>query len=94
MRFEKLARIIAVNLFGERRQRPQIDAVADLQHVEVVVADIHAQQIGDAGPVSGRRAHPHDVVVAPLKIHIVKVHQEIHDLVRVRTSVKNIADDM
>ena len=94
MRFEKLTRIVSVNFFGEGRQRPQIDAVAHLQHVKIVVADVHAQQIGDTGPVAGRRAHPHDVVVAPLKIHIVIVHEKVQDLIRMRASIKDIADDM
>ena len=64
------------------------------QDGQIAVARAVAHDVRDAAALAERGTHPHDVVVAPLKIHIVKVHQEIHDLVRVRTSVKNIADDM
>ena len=91
---EPLAGVVLVHLGCKHGQRPQIDAVAVLQHVEAVVADGDTQHIADAGQVSCGRAHPGDVVVSPLDVHIVEVHQFLHNDLRPGTSVENVPDDM
>ena len=41
-----------------------------------------------------RRAHPHHIVISPLDIDGMMLHQRIHDHMRIRTSVKNISYHM
>ena len=59
-----------------------------------MVAQVIFQNIGDAGLISRCCPHPQYIVVSPLKIEGMVVHQKIHDLVRIRSAVKNIPDDM
>ena len=79
LRLEKLTRIVAVDVFCHGRQRTKIDAVSDFQHIEIVITDIHSQHVGDAGPVACSCAHPYDIVISPLEIHIVIIHEKVHD---------------
>ena len=94
MRLESIARVITVKLLRKCRKRSQVDAIADFKHIEVVVADVHSQHIGYAGPVACCSAHPDYIVIAPLEVNIVIFHKEIHNLVGVRASVKYISDYM
>ena len=48
----------------------------------------------DAAALPKRRAHPHDVVVAPLDIHVMLRAQRLHDDVGVRTAVVDVTDDV
>ena len=83
-----------VCLFGKKGQRPQGNAVAALQHVQVVVIQAVAHDGGDARLVPAGGAHPEDVVVAPLDVHGVVAQKHVQYPVRVRAAVKNIADDV
>lgn len=94
LRLEKLTRIVAVDVFCHGRQRTKIDAVSDFQHIEIVITDIHSQHVGDAGPVACSCAHPYDIVISPLEIHIVIIHEKVHDEIRMRSSVPNIPDNV
>ena len=46
---------------------------------------------GDQGAAAGGGAHPEDVVVAPLDVHVVVLHQVVQDHVRARAAVEDIA---
>lgn len=59
-----------------------------------MVTDIIAQDIGDAGSIAGSRTHPEDVVIAPLDIQGMVMHERIHDLVGMSAAVVNIADNV
>ena len=43
---------------------------------------------------SGRSSHPKNIVVTPLNIHAVVLHQGIHHDIRTGTTVIDISDDM
>ena len=88
------ARVVAVGLHGEVRQRQQVDAVAFLQRLDVRIANRHAQHCGDEREVACHSAHPLDVVVAPLNIIIAHPRERIHDLARPGTAVEDVAHDM
>ena len=85
---------MAVDLGGKQRQRPQADAVAHLDGVQIAVGKGVVEGIGDTGAAAGGGAHPQNIVVAPLDIHPVMCHQVIQYDVRSRTPVKNIAHDV
>ena len=94
LRHETLAGIVLVDLRRKHGQRADVDAVAILQHVEAVVADGNAHHVADAGPVSGDCAHPGNVVVSPLDVHVVKLHQLVHDDIGPGASVEDVPDDV
>src|SRR5699024_1430092 len=62
--------------------------------IQIIVAGGKPDDIGDARLMPGSRAHPDHIVIAPLEVHMLQLHQMIHDDMRARSSVKNIADDM
>ena len=88
------AGVVTVGFQRKLRQRAQIDAVAVLQRIKVIVADAVAQHIGNGGPLPQRRGHPQDIVVAPLDIHIAVLGQRVHDLVGAVAAVKDVTDDV
>ena len=81
---------VAVNLVGEERQRAQADAVAGLDHLEVVVGDRVVEHRRDAGAAAGGRAHPEHVVVAPLDVHRMVRHEGIEDDVGAGAPVEDV----
>ena len=91
---EAFAGIIRVLLDGKGQQRPQADAVADLKRVQVIVAGAETDHICNAGLIAAGSAHPENVVVAPLDVNAVIILQNIKHLVRARSPVKKIADDV
>ena len=86
--------LLGVGLLGEECQLAQGDAVGALEDVEGVVVDGVPHHRGDAGLGAGRRAHPADVVVAPLDVERVVGHEAVHDDVAVGTAVVDVAHDV
>ena len=93
-RKEALARIILINPRCKHRQLAEIDPISILEDIKAIIADRDPQNGTDAGKVAGSCAHPGDIVVAPLDIHIVEVHQLVHDDIRTRSTIKDIADNV
>ena len=91
LRPECCTRVIGINLLCHGCQRSQVNSVSHLHHVKVVVFDVYSQHIGNACPASRCRTHPENVVIAPLEINIVIVHEIIHNLVGSSTSVPNVS---
>ena len=92
VRLEVFTRIVLIDMRCQRCQRTQVEAVAYLKHVEVVVAYVDTDHRGNARSVSACRSHPQDVMVAPLDIHAPVCHEIIHDDMGFRTSVEYISD--
>ena len=82
---------VLIYLVGKDGQGAQGDAVACLNHFQVVVVDGVGQHGGHQGAGAGGGAHPENVVVAPLDVHAVVVQQRVHDDVSPGTAVKDIA---
>ena len=85
---------VPVELVGENAEGPEADAVARLDDIQVVVADGVAQDRGHQGSRARGRAHPQNVVVAPLDVHTLVGHQAVHDDVRPGPPVEDVADDV
>ena len=94
MSLETLTGIIAVNFRCKHGERTKVDAIAVLQRVKGVVAGSYSEHIGDAGRISTGSAHPVNIVVTPLDINVVEVHELFHNKIRPCTSVKDISDDV
>ena len=92
---ERHAGIVLVRFERERRERQDVDAVGVLQDGKVAVARAVAHHMRDAAALPERcPPHPHDVMVSPLDVKRVVVRQGVHDGIRVRAAVVNIADDV
>ena len=52
----------------------------------------HSSRDANIAACSG--SHPHHIVIAPLDIHVMVLHQVIQDHIRMRATVENIADDV
>ena len=94
LRKEPLTRVIPVDLRRKHGQWAEIDSVTVLKNVKSIVADRNPEHITDAGQIACGCAHPGDIVVAPLDIHVVEMHELVHDNVRTRSTVEDITDDM
>ena len=85
---------LAVFVDREAHERDQVDAVAVFEDVQVRVAGGQAEDRGDAERMAAGGADPYDVVVAPLDIQRVVVHQVLHDEMWPGTSVIDVADEV
>ena len=94
LRLEEFTWVIGIYFRCHSCQRSQVDSIAYFKHIKVVIAYIHSQNVGYACPVSCSCTHPYDVMVTPLDINIVVLHEEVHYVVRMRTSVPHISYDM
>ena len=91
---EALTRVIAVDFRREHGEGAKVDAVPVFKRIEGVVAGSYSEHVGDAGRISAGSAHPVNVVVAPLDVNVVEVHELFHNKIRPCTSVKDISDDV
>ena len=88
------AGVVPISLQGELGQGAHVDAVAVFQKVVVVVAQADAHGVGDAAAVAGGGAHPEDVVVAPLDVHVALLFQLVHDQMGAVPPVVDVAHDV
>ena len=84
----------AVGGLGEERELAQGDAIRSLEDLEGVVANVVANHRGEARGRSRGGAHPDDVMVAPLQVHRVVLHEAVEDLIGVGTAVKDVAHEV
>ena len=87
-------RVVFVILLRQIQQRAQIDAVHILDDVQVIIARTNADDVREADFGAGIGADPQHVMVPPLNVEGVVVDERIHDLMRIRPPVVNIADDV
>ena len=85
---------IAIGFFREGGQRPQADTVAVFQRIDVGVGKRDVDDVGDAGLVARGGGHPEHVVIAPDDIDRMMGAQQLDDVLRAGTAVKNIAENM
>ena len=82
---------VPVDLVGEEGQGAQGDAVAGLNDLQIVVVDGVGEHRGHQGAAAGGGAHPQHIMVAPLDVHVVVLHEGVHDDVRPGTSIEHVA---
>ena len=90
---ELKTRVVAIYIEREGGQRNKVYAVL-LDGAEVGIAQAKAQHIADAGIVAGRGSHPQNIVVAPLYVPRVVLAQGVHDDMRTRAAVVDVAKNM
>ena len=88
------AGVVCVGLEGKEGQGPHVDAVAALHEVVVFIAQADAHGVGDAAQLARGRAHPEDVVVAPLDVDVALLFQLVHHEMGAVAAVKDVAHDV
>ena len=91
---EAFAGIVPICSHGKCGQRQQIDSVSFFQNIQVPIPRADADHIGDASPLACGSTHPQHVMIAPLDIHRVMLHQFFHDNMRSGPSIIDISYDM
>ena len=86
--------IILVTVQRKPCQRDEIDPVSVFQGVEIIVSGADPHHIGNTRPMSGRSPHPEDVVISPLDIQRMIIHETVHNPVSSRSAVIDIPDHM
>ena len=91
---ERLAWVVAVGIKCKCGQRHKVYTISILQRCEVGVAQTQAQHVADAGVVACGSTHPQHVVIAPLDVPRLVAAHHVHDDVRPRSAVVNVAQDV
>ncbi len=94
LRHEDGARIIGIRIHCKSSQWKQIDSVSVFKRAQVAVAHGHTYHVGNTTIVTGSCTHPENIMISPLNIEVMVIAQRIHDDMRARTTVVNIAYDM
>ena len=93
-RLINLARVIGILLHCKRSKRNHIYRIAILQGCGVCIAKRQAQHTRNTASVAGSRTHPQHIVVTPCDVKMVIFAKSIHNVMRTRTAVENIAKNM
>ena len=85
---------INIQLFREKCERTQADAVAILERSHGIVVQAIAHSAGNADVASRSGSHPENIMVAPLKIKRMVGSEQIKNTVGGVAAVKDIADNV
>ena len=91
---ELLALVASICISSKCCKSSKVNSVSNLKHIKVIIADVHSNDVSYASKVSCRSTHPDDIVVTPLKINIVVIHQIVHYCIWMRTSIIDITYDV
>ena len=75
-------------------QRDKINTIPLFQRVQIAVSCSNTNHCCNTCCASAGSTHPRDIMISPLHINRMIIHQSIHDNMRSRSSVKNITDNM
>ena len=92
MRIVYCTLVRVVGLTGENSERAQIETVAVLKKIEIVILYRNADNVRDECTAARCRTYPRNVVISPLDIDVVHFHQLIENNIGARSAVKNVAD--
>ena len=94
LKAERHARIVLVRAKRKRCERQDVDAIYVLEHRKVAIACAVSHHMRYAAALAQRGPHPNDVMIAPLYVERMEAHERVHDQMRCRTTVVNVADQM
>ena len=69
--------VIPVCRGRKHRKRTQINSITIFQHIKAVITDGDPQHITHTGQVASCRSHPGDIMISPLDIYVMEIHQFI-----------------
>ena len=88
------ARIILVYFHRKRCKRQKIDPISILQDILISIAETVSEDCCDAGLLSNSCSHQDCIMISPLNVQRMGLHQTVHNEMRSRSTVKNISQDM
>ena len=94
LRHELIARVISIFLHCKSGKGEQVYPISVFQHRLVVISHGNPYDIGYATVIAGSSSHPQYVMVAPLEIHIMITAKHVHNVMRSRSSVEYIAENV
>lgn len=94
IQLESLAAVLVIQRHSQPRQGDQVDPIALFQDVQIAILGTDTDDIGDTAGIARRSPHPQYVVIAPLNVHGMMLHQRVHHQVRIRPPVINITHHM
>ena len=86
--------VVGIRIHCERGERQQVDAISLLERSQRAVAHRDAYHVGYTAVVARRGTHPQNIVVTPLDVEIMIITESIHDNMRTRSAVENVAHDV
>ncbi|MPM53103.1 hypothetical protein SDC9_99867 [bioreactor metagenome] len=93
-RHERFVAVLFVDHFRKRDQRTQRDPISILDDFQVVVTGRDADDVGHTGCRPARGTHPEDIMITPLDIQLVAIHESVDNFIRERASVVDVPDNM
>ena len=87
-------RIICIGLKGKSCKRKHIYTVSVFQDIEIAVFCGDPKKVCHTTGLSGCRTHPQSIMVSPLYINGMMIHESLHNIVWSRSPVKNVSDYM
>ena len=91
---KQLAVYVLIGIKRKGRKRYQINSVPLFQRIQAPVTGRDPKDRCDTGGTACCRSHPDDIVISPLDIDGMIVSEGIHNDMRSRPPVKDIAYDM
>ena len=85
---------VFIDLVGKDGEGTQRDTVAGLDDLQIVVMERVGKHRGYQCAAAAGSTHPENVMVAPLDVHAVVIHQRVHHDIGAGTAVENIAHQM
>ena len=86
--------VVLIRIKRETSQRQNIDSVGIFENRKVSVTRAVSHDMSNTAALTERSAHPHDVMIAPLNINRMVIDKGLHDRIRMRAAIVNIANNM
>ena len=87
-------RVTPINLCSKHGKRAKVDPIAILQRIKTVIAGSYSKYIGNTSLITTGCSHPVYIMIAPLNVNIMEVHDFFHNKIRSWASVKNVTYNM
>ena len=89
-----ITRIIFVNFHGKSSERKHIDSITVFKNIKIAISNTVTQYRCNTCTLSDSSSHPYNIMISPLNIKGMVIHQTIHNKMRTRSTVKNITKNM
>ena len=85
---------VYLDLFCKKSQIPQTASITILKNLRIIIFQVISDNRCNACLASRCRSHPENIMVPPLNIQGVILHQKIHDPICTCTTIKYISHNM
>ena len=89
-----ITRIIFINFHGKSSEWKHIDSITVFKNIKITISNTVAQYRCNTCTLSDGSSHPYNIMISPLNIERMVIHQTIHNKMRTRSTVKNITENV